>query len=274
MESVEFAARIRALAVTMVAAANASHIGGALSMADMLAVLYGPGGFLRVDPARPEDPDRDRFILSKGHACTALYAALALRGFIPLDELETYGNEGTRLMSHASHQVPGVELSTGSLGHGLPVGCGLALGAKRLERSFNTVVLLSDGELDEGSNWEAILFAAHHGLDNLTMMIDANGSQGFGSVPEVLGLEPLAAKLEAFGWFTLEVDGHAHGALRTALGTVQEAGKSRPKAILARTTKGKGVSFMENQLAWHYKSPNSSQLAQALAEIAGRTHHA
>ena len=143
-----------------------------------------------MDPSDPKFPSRDRFILSKGHACTSLYAALALRGFLPLAELETYGTEGTRLMAHASHKVPGVELSTGSLGHGLPVGAGLALGAKRKKEAFRTVVLLSDGEMDEGSNWEAILFAAHHRLANLTAIIDANGIQSLGSVKEVMGLSP------------------------------------------------------------------------------------
>ena len=269
MEIVQFAQEIRTLAVKMVHRARASHIGGSLSMADILAVLYCPDGMLKVSPQLPDDPGRDRFILSKGHACTSLYAALALRGFIPMEELETYGMDDTRLMSHASHNVPGIELSTGSLGHGLPVGCGLALGAKRLNRNYRTVVLLSDGEMDEGSNWEAFLFAAHHRLDNLTAIIDANGIQSLGPVGDVMGLEPLGAKLAAFGWRVHEVDGHDSSVLRSALGLAMEGGSGKPAVVIARTLKGKGVSFMENQLAWHYKSPSDAELNQALQELMG-----
>ena len=270
MDTKNFAKQIRVLAVQMVHRAKASHIGGALSMADILAVLYGPNGLLNVSPQVPEEPGRDRFILSKGHACTSLYAALALRGFIPIAELETYGMDGTRLMSHASHKVPGVELSTGSLGHGLPVGCGLAMGAKRLGREYRTVVLLSDGEMDEGSNWEAFLFAAHHRLDNLTAIIDANGIQSLGLVGDVMGLEPLGLKLASFGWRVHEVDGHDPSSLWSALKHGMEGGSGKPAAIIARTLKGKGVSFMENRLAWHYKSPNDAELEQAVRELQER----
>jgi transketolase len=238
-------------------------------MADILAVLYGPDGLLKIDPQRPQDPARDRFILSKGHACTSLYATLALRGFFPVSELESYGSNDTRLMAHASHHVPGVELSTGSLGHGLPVACGLALGAKRLGHTYRTVVMLSDGELDEGSNWEAFLFAGHHHLDNLTVIIDANGIQSLGSVNEVLDLEPLSSKFEAFGWSVQELDGHDCSALKSALEPALESGSGKPSAIIARTIKGKGVSFMENRLAWHYKAPNTAELEQALREVEG-----
>lgn len=269
MTTISFARDIRIQALKMVHRAKASHIGGALSMADILAVLYEPGGRLRVDPLAPGMPERDRFILSKGHACTALYAALALRGFIAMEELGTYGEEGTRLMSHASHKVPGIELSTGSLGHGLPVGCGLALGAKRSGRGYRTVVLLSDGEMDEGSNWEAFLFAAHHRLDNLVVIVDANGIQSLGSVDEVMGLEPLEAKLSAFGWRVFEVDGHDCSALSMAVDQALHPGSGKPGVVIARTIKGKGVSFMENQLPWHYKSPSDLELGQALHELAG-----
>lgn len=258
------ARHIRAHAVEMVARANASHIGGALSMADLLAVLYGE--VLRVRAEEPRWPERDRFILSKGHSCTALYAALALRGFFPEEELKTYGRDGARLMAHISHKVPGVEFSTGSLGHGLPFGCGKALAAKRLGQPWRVFVMLSDGELDEGSNWEAILFAPQHRLDNLTAIVDYNKIQSLGSVSEVLELGPLAEKFRAFRWAVREIDGHNHGEIRAALGALPwEPG--RPNCLIAHTVKGKGVSFMENKLLWHYRSPNAEQLQQALREL-------
>lgn len=259
-----YARRIRTETVGMVHRAKASHLGGALSMTDLLAVLYGE--ILRVSPDEPRRLDRDRFILSKGHSCTALYATLALKGFFPVEELQSYGKDGSRLMSHISHKVPGVEFSTGSLGHGLPFGCGKALAAKRRGESWRVFVMLSDGELDEGSNWEAILFAPQHRLDNLTVIVDYNKIQSLGSVNEVLELGPLADKFRAFRWVVREVDGHDHGQIRNALGTVPlEPGK--PNCLIAHTVKGKGVSFMENQLAWHYKSPDAAQLKQALEEI-------
>lgn len=258
------ARHIRARAVEMVARANASHIGGALSMADLLAVLYGE--VLRVRAEEPRWPERDRFILSKGHSCTALYAALALRGFFPEEELKTYGRDGARLMAHISHKVPGVEFSTGSLGHGLPFGCGKALAANRLGQPWRVFVMLSDGELDEGSNWEAILFAPQHRLDNLTAIVDYNKIQSLGSVSEVLELGPLAEKFRAFRWAVREIDGHNHGEIRAALGALPwEPG--RPNCLIAHTVKGKGVSFMENKLLWHYRSPNAEQLQQALREL-------
>jgi transketolase len=255
---------LRATALRMVHRARASHIGSCLSSADLLAVLYG--GDLRVDPARPDWPDRDRFILSKGHAAAVLYAALAARGFFPREWLDDYCAPGSPLLGHVTKGVPGVELSTGSLGHGLPVGCGMALAAKRGGGSHRIVVLLSDGEMDEGSNWEAALFAAHHRLDRVVAIVDANGIQSFGAVKEVLDLEPLADKWRAFRWNVLEIDGHdrsaIHGALRAA--AVHRDG---PTVIVARTVKGKGVSFMEGELAWHYRSPSDEQLRRALAEV-------
>jgi transketolase len=263
-ESIELAQFIRIEALKMVHRAKASHIGGALSMADLLAVLYHD--VLRVDSNNPVFPDRDRFILSKGHNCTAVYAALALRGFFPLSELETYGQDGCRLMSHINHKVPGVEFSTGSLGHGLPFGCGKALAAKRREKPWRVFVMLSDGELNEGSNWEAILFGPQHRLDNLTVIVDYNEIQSLGRVSEVLELRPLADKFRAFRWSVREIDGHNHEEIRAALNPLPwEPGK--PSCLIAHTVKGKGVSFMENQLAWHYKSPDAAQLKQALKEI-------
>lgn len=262
--SIQLSRQIRLEAVRMVARANASHIGGALSMADLLAVLYSD--ILNVRPANSEWSDRDRFILSKGHSCTALYATLALRGFFPVEELQTYAQDGSNFMAHISHHVPGVEFSTGSLGHGLPFGCGKALAAKRSGKAWRTYVLLSDGELDEGSNWEAILFAPHHRLDNLVAIVDYNRIQSLGSVAEVLELDPLAEKFRAFRWSAREVDGHDHAAIRQALSsTPWEPGK--PSVLIAHTIKGKGVDYMENSLQWHYSSPKGEQLASAISQL-------
>jgi len=255
---------IRAQAVKMVHRSRASHLGSCLSIADILACLYWR--VLRVDPRNPSLPDRDRLILSKGHAAAILYATLAERGFFPAEELESYCQHGSRLTGHVTSGVPGVELSSGSLGHGLPVGCGMALAAKREGLPFRTFVLLSDGELDEGSNWESFLFAPQHGLDNLIAIVDYNKIQSFGRTEDVLDLEPLADKLRAFRWAVREVDGHDCQQLADAFDALPfETG--RPSIIIAHTIKGKGVSFMEDLLAWHYSSPSDQQLQQALAEI-------
>ena len=260
----DLARAIRRDALEMVARAGASHIGSALSIADIVAVLYGH--VLRIDPARPDWAQRDRFVLSKGHACVAVYAALAETGFFPVAELDRYGADGSDLMTHVNARVPGVEFSTGALGHGLPFGVGKALAAKRRGLAWRTFVLLSDGEMDEGSNWEALMFAAHHKLDNLVAIIDYNKLQSLGSVAATLGLEPLVAKLEAFGWAVREVDGHDHAALADALdGAPWKAGK--PSIVVAHTVKGKGVSFMEGEVAWHYRTPPPELLARALAEV-------
>ena len=257
---------IRAQALRMVTRAKASHIGSALSIADIMAVLYGRA--LRVSPSEPCHPERDRFILSKGHACVAVYAGLAETGFFDRALLETYGADGSMLMAHISHKVPGAEFSTGALGHGLPFGTGKALAAKRRGQAWRTVVLTSDGEWGEGSNWEAALFAAHHGLDNLICILDYNKLQSLKTVDETLRLEPLHSKFEAFGWAVREVDGHDHDALIDALeGAPWEAGK--PMMLIAHTTKGKGVSFMENKVEWHYRNPTPELLEAALAEIEG-----
>lgn len=260
----ELARRIRADALRMVSKANASHIGTCLSMADLLAVLYS--GVLRVDPANPQIPERDRFILSKGHGAAIVYAVLAERGFFPREWLHNYCMDGSPLTGHISHKVAGVEVSTGSLGHGLPMGCGMALAGKRDGATWRTFVLLSDGELDEGSNWEAILFAGHHRLDNLVAIVDYNKIQSFGTVKEVLDLEPLAAKWSAFNWVVQEIDGHDLRAIENAFGKVPfEPG--RPSVIIAHTTKGKGVDYMENELAWHYRAPMGELLVKALAQV-------
>lgn len=250
----------------MVTMAGASHIGSALSIADIIAVLYGR--ILRIDPASPKNPERDRFILSKGHACVAVYAALAETGFIDPALLETYGADGSPLMAHISHKVPGAEFSTGALGHGLPFGTGKALAAKRQAKDWRTIVLTSDGEWDEGSNWEAALFAAHHALDNLLCIVDYNKLQSLTSIEKTLRLEPLHSKFDAFGWAVQEVDGHDHEALSNALDSGSWP-SGKPAMLIAHTVKGKGISFMENQVEWHYRNPTPELLEQALAEIEG-----
>jgi len=245
--------------------ASASHVGTCLSIADILAVLYE--GILRVDPKNPDWPDRDRFILSKGHGAAAIYAVLAEYGFFPKEWLETYCQDGARLPGHiTSLGIPGVEVSTGSLGHGLPIGCGMALAGKQDGQPYRIFVLLSDGECDEGSTWEAVLFAPHHKLDNLVAIVDHNKIQAFGMVQEVLDLKPLANKWRAFRWAVREIDGHDYSQIEDALQSIPFK-PGRPSCIIAHTVKGKGVSFMENQLAWHYKSPDTEQLRQALAEL-------
>lgn len=258
----KLAVSTRASALKMVHRAKASHIASALSIVDILAVLYGE--IMKFDSQKVDTAWRDRFILSKGHACVAVYAMLAEIGYITKEALHTYGDDFSWLMNHISHKVPGVEFSTGSLGHGLPFGAGKALTAKSRGEAWQTYVLLSDGEMDEGSNWEALLFAAHHQLENLTAVIDYNKLQSLDTINNTLALEPLRQKLEAFGCDVRETDGHDHRALREAFG---KPGTGGPKIILAHTIKGKGVSFMENRVEWHYKNPNDEQLTQALAEL-------
>jgi transketolase len=255
---------IRLLSLQMIYQANASHIGSCLSMADLLAILYGK--ILRVDSNNPDWPDRDRFILSKGHGAAILYAVLAEKGFFPKEWLETYCQDGSQLTGHVSHYLPGIEASTGSLGHGLPIGCGIALAGKREDKSYRVFVMLSDGELDEGSNWESILFATQHQIDN--KVVDYNKIQSFGTVQDVLELEPLLDKFQAFRWSVREIDGHDFQQIEEAFSSIPFE-TAKPSCIIAHTVKGKGVSFMENQLAWHYKSPNKEQLAEAITEIEG-----
>jgi len=265
-DTADLARRMRASALQMVHRAKASHIASALSICDIVAVLYGK--VLTLDPADASMAGRDRFILSKGHACVAVYAALAECGFLQPQDLLTYGQDHSALMNHISHKVNGVEFSTGSLGHGLPFGTGKALAAKRMQAHWKTFVVMSDGELGEGSNWEAMMFAAHHQLDNLVAIIDYNKLQSLTTVEKTLRIEPLADKLAAFGWSVQEADGHDHTALAAALGsTPWTAGK--PSALIAHTTKGKGVSYMEDKVEWHYRTPNAEQLAQALTELQG-----
>jgi transketolase len=257
------ARRLRIQIVRMTQRAKSSHVGGGLSMAEILAVLYGD--VLNVDPSRPDWESRDRFVLSKGHACAGLYAVLAARGFFPEPELETFCADGSRFAGHATHAgIPGVECSTGSLGHGLSIACGMALAARFGTHPYRVFAVLSDGECDEGSIWEAALFAGHHKLGNLIAIVDYNRIQSMGSTDEVLRLDPFTAKWQSFGWRAVEVDGHSVEALQTAL---RESSDARPLCVIANTVKGKGVSFMEDQLLWHYRSPQGDEYLQALKEL-------
>ncbi|MGE5548918.1 MAG: transketolase [Bacteroidota bacterium] len=265
------AAEIRKDIVRMTAAAGSSHVGSALSIVEILVALYF--GVMRLDPRNPDWADRDRFILSKGHAATALYATLAARGFFPRTGLEGYYVNGGGLAGHPVRGgAPGIEASTGSLGHGLSIGVGMALAAKRDAKTHRVFVLLGDGECNEGSVWEATMCASHHGLDNLVIVVDRNGLQGLGRTDHVVRLDSLAEKWRAFACETREADGHDLEELLSVFETVPFAG-GRPSVVIARTTKGMGVSFMENQLAWHYKSPDKEQTAQALREIEAHAHH-
>jgi transketolase len=259
------AREIRRAVVEMTHRAGCAHVGSALSAADLLAVLYS--GVLNIQPGTAGSPRRDRFLLSKGHACAALYAVLAARGFFPKKRLAEFYQDGSLLMGHSTHYAaPGVEVSTGSLGHGLSIACGLALGGKRDASAYRVFALLSDGECDEGSVWEAALFAAHQALDNLVAIVDYNKIQSLGTVDEVLRLEPFADKWRAFGWAVAEVDGHCLSSIAKLLKNVpRQAGK--PTCVVAHTVKGKGVSFMENRLLWHYRAPDAVELSRALAEI-------
>jgi transketolase len=261
----DLARRLRIHIVRMTHRARSSHVGGGLSMAEILAVLYGR--VLRFDAGNPEWAARDRFVLSKGHACAGLYAALAESGFFALSELENFYQDGSRLAGHTTHTgVPGVECSTGSLGHGLPIACGMAVAGTHAAEPFRVFAVLSDGECDEGSTWEAALFAGHRRLRNLTVVIDYNRIQSLGHTDEVLGLDPLAAKWQNFGWDAVEVDGHDVSALTRVLER-EAAADDRPRCVVANTIKGKGVSFMEHSLLWHYRTPQGDEYRAALAEL-------
>jgi transketolase len=260
----ELAYRIRRHCVEMTNRANASHIGSSLSMTDMLAVLYAK--VLRYDPEQPHWEQRDRFLLSKGHGCAALYSVLAECGFFPVSDLDTFCQNGSRYAGHTMHNIPGVELSSGSLGHGLPVATGMALAAKRDEKSHHVYCMLSDGECDEGSVWEAALFAPHHKLDNLVVLVDYNKIQSLGRVEDVINLEPLAEKWRAFGWGTREINGHNLGAIDKALAETPFV-SGRPSCIVAHTVKGKGISYMEDKLLWHYRAPRGQDFDMAIAEL-------
>ena len=260
----EMARRLRRHIVTMTAIAGSGHPGGSLSAVEMLTSLYFRA--LRHNPRDPSWPDRDRFILSKAHACPVLYAALAEAGYFPTIELTTFRKIDSRLQGHAHIKTPGVEMSGGSLGQGLSFGIGTALAARMDGRATRAYVMLGDGECDEGQVWEAAMSAAHYKLDNLVALVDRNGIQNDRFTDEVMQLEPLADKWRAFGWHVLEIDGHDFAHILEALDEASQT-KGKPTAIIARTVKGKGVSFMENNPDFHGKAPTKEQLAQALEEI-------
>ena len=261
----DFAKDIRRTAVQLVHKTNTSHIGGSLSQADILAVLYS--GVLNISPETIESPTRDRFIESKGHCCSSLYAALALKGFIDLNDLmENFCRNGSLYFEHVSHKLPGIELSTGSLGHGLPVACGMALGSKSSGNPYNVFCMIGDGEINEGSNWESIMFAAQHKLDNLCVILDKNKMQALGNTVGILNLDPIADKIRTFGWNVIEIDGHDIAQILDAFNNFKNRNDA-PTFIVANTVKGKGVSFMENNLKFHYSAPNEEEMKIAMEEL-------
>ena len=265
MTSEQLAWLIRRHGVEMTHLSGGSHIASILSVADIIAVLYSD--VLRYDPQDPKMPERDRFILSKGHAGAAIYAALAESGFFDPEQLKTHYQNGSILSGHVSHKgVPGVEFSTGSLGHGLPVAAGMAQAAKMDSREHRVYVVLGDGECDEGSVWEAALFANHFELNNLVAIVDHNKMQSLDFCENTLKLSPFAEKWRSFGWNALQVDGHDHNALRTAFGEAKRSKK--PTVIIADTVKGKGISFMEFDILWHYRFPHDGwEYDDALKEL-------
>jgi transketolase len=256
---------LRGKVVEMSHAAQAAHLASSLSCADILAAAYWH--VLRLDPSRPKDPHRDRFILSKGHAAAALYAVLAMRGFFPISELDTFCRDGGRLAEHPpANLLPGVEAATGSLGHGLPLGCGMALSGRIKGETFRVFALLSDGENNEGSVWEAAMFASAQKLENVCVIVDYNKWQATARSDETLMLAPLRDKWAAFGWDASEIDGHNIAALAEAMQRVPN-GSGKPVALIAHTVKGKGVSFMEDDNNWHYRAPTADELARAHREL-------
>lgn len=265
MNSTELSWRIRRHGIEMTHVSQGSHIGSILSVSDIVAVLYAD--VANVNPDDPEHDDRDRIILSKGHAGAAVYAALAEKGFFDVAELLTHYADGSRLSGHVSHKgVPGVEFSTGSLGHGLSVAAGMAYAAKMDQKSHRVFVIMGDGECDEGSVWEAALVANHYDLDNLVAVVDRNRMQSLDYTVNTITLEPFADKWRAFGWNVIQVDGHDHDQLRAAFEASRSA--AGPSVIIAETVKGKGISFMENDILWHYRFPHAGvEYDSAVAEL-------
>ena len=256
-------AEIRRTIIEQSKRAGIGHIGSCLSIADAMAALYGSA--LRIDSL--DDPGRDRLIMSKGHAALALYAALHEAGWLSRAALDTYCGDGSAVAGHPEHVLPGVELSTGSLGHGLSVGAGAALAGRLHGHRSRVFVLMSDAECNEGSVWEAVMFARHHGLANLVAVVDVNGQQALGNTREVLDLDPLGDRWRAFGWHVEEIDGHDPEGIATTLDCLDTGPAGPPHAVLLRTVFGRGVSYMESQLQWHYWPMSDAQYEQAVAEL-------
>lgn len=269
MNSEELAWKIRRHGIEMTHLSGGSHIGAILSVADIIAVLYS--GVMNIDPKNPKKMDRDRFILSKGHAGASIYAALAENGFFEVEELKTHYQNGSRLSGHVSHHLPGVDFSTGSLGHGLSAGVGMAYVAKKDGKSHKVYVVLGDGECDEGSVWEAALFANHFRLNNLVAIVDHNHMQSMDFQENTLEIENLGEKWKAFGWNVIEVDGNSHEELNVAFEQAEKLSKEeahKPTVIIANTIKGCGVSFMQNDILWHYRFPHEGwEYDCAVAEL-------
>lgn len=257
--------QLRQDTLAMLHKAGSGHPGGSLSAMDVLTTLYYRE--LHVDPENPEWEDRDRFVLSKGHACPALYAILADKGFFPRKELDSLRKTSALLQGSTDRKVPGVEISTGSLGQGLSAGVGMALGARYLEKDFRVYVMIGDGESQEGQIWEAAMSAGHFKLSNLVAILDYNKLQGSSAVGETMNLEPIADKWSSFGWHVIEIDGHDFGQILEAFAQAKQC-RSQPAFVIANTIKGKGVSFMENMVSWHgSKVPNKEELSKALQEL-------
>ena len=260
----ETAAKIRCLTMEAVFNAESGHPGGSLSIAEIIAYLYFER--LNIDPENPEMPDRDRLVLSKGHACPALYAALSIRGFFPEEEMKTFRKIESRLQGHPDmNKLPGIDMSTGSLGQGISAACGMAIKAKRSGESYRIFSIIGDGESQEGQVWEAAMFAAHYRLDNLIVFLDLNYLQIDGDVREVMNPMPLDKKFKAFGWFVQVIDGHDFMQIETAVKRADES--DRPSVIVCRTVKGRGVSFMENNADWHGKAPKKDEYEIAFKEL-------
>ncbi len=266
-KSRQLAYRVRRHALDMTSRGGTAHIGSIFSMADIVGVLYAD--VLRHDPKNPTWPERDRLILSKGHAGAGIYAALAECGYFPIEELETHCQNGSRLSGHVSHKgVPGVEASTGSLGQGLPMAMGMAMAAKMDHKDHRVYCIIGDGECDEGAVWETALIANQFKLDNFIVTIDFNKIQSITSVEETIKLEPLDEKWRSFGWHVIRIDGHDHAALHAAYDEAKAArGRGKPIVIVADTVKGKGVSFMENDVLWHYRTARGEEYDAALREL-------
>lgn len=257
----KIAKEVRKLTISMIVKAHASHIASSYSNVEILVYLYEK--VLRINPRKPNNPNRDRFILSKGWGVSSLYAILAQKGFFSKKLLEEYCTDGSKLIGGSTRNgVPGIEATTTSMGHGLPIGVGMALAGKLQEKDFRVYVIISDGECDEGSTWEAFLIGAHHKLNNLTVFIDYNKWQSFGRIKDVLNLEPLAKKLTAFNWHVQEIDGHDFSQLEKAMKTSSLA-KDKPNVIIAHTVKGKGLSTIEDKNEWHYQTPREKEIAEA-----------